>query len=134
MDDVLAQYKALGLPGCIGSMDCTHLHWDKCPTNLTNLCTGKEGFPSLSFEVIVDHNRRIHHCTPGYYGSHNDQTISKYDLYAASIEVYGKFSLVEYVVKDASGRQHIMKGLYLIVDGGYRQVQCYMEPHKERMS
>jgi hypothetical protein len=47
---------------------------------------------------------------------------------------YGNFNLVEYVVKDGSGRQHIMKGLYLIVDGGYRQVQCYMEPHKERMS
>jgi hypothetical protein len=24
-------YEKLGLPGCIGSVDCVHIRWDKCP-------------------------------------------------------------------------------------------------------
>jgi len=43
---IMDEYAALGLPGCVGSMDCTHLHWDKCPSTIANLCTGKP------FEVI----------------------------------------------------------------------------------
>jgi hypothetical protein len=41
LDRVLSIYEVLGLPGAIGSMDCTHIWWDKCPVELTNSCKGK---------------------------------------------------------------------------------------------
>ena len=66
LKDVMNIYSSLGLPGCVGSMDVTHLHWNKCPSSIANLCTGKEGFPSIAFEVVVGHNKLIHHCTRGY--------------------------------------------------------------------
>ena len=53
----MAIYEQLGLVGCLGSMDCTHIHLNKCPTWLTAMCTGKEGFPTLSFNCVVDHLR-----------------------------------------------------------------------------
>jgi hypothetical protein len=37
---VLNIYEVLGLPGAVGSMDCTHVWWDKCPVELTNSCKG----------------------------------------------------------------------------------------------
>jgi hypothetical protein len=33
---------------CIGSTDCIHVKWDRCPVELTNLCKGKEGYPIMS--------------------------------------------------------------------------------------
>jgi hypothetical protein len=33
-------YEKLGLPGCIGSMDCTHVLWHRCPKVIRNVCTG----------------------------------------------------------------------------------------------
>ena len=33
-------YEKLGLPGCIGSMDCTHILWHRCPKLIRNTCTG----------------------------------------------------------------------------------------------
>ena len=45
----MAHYAALGIPGGMGSLDCTHVHWDKCPKWMKNLCVGKEGSPPLRF-------------------------------------------------------------------------------------
>jgi hypothetical protein len=45
------QYAKVVLPGCVGSIDCTHVGVDRMPAGLKNLLTGKEGYPTLSFEV-----------------------------------------------------------------------------------
>ena len=50
---VTDQYQAVGLPGCCGSIDCTHCGVDKMPVGLKTLLIGKEGYPTLSFEVRV---------------------------------------------------------------------------------
>ena len=47
------QYQRCGLPGCCGSIDCTHVGVDKMPIGIKNLLIGKEGFPALAFEVSV---------------------------------------------------------------------------------
>lgn len=31
---VMNKYESLGLPGAIGSVDCTHIRWDMCPASL----------------------------------------------------------------------------------------------------
>jgi len=48
-------YRFCGLPGCIGSVDGVHVHWENCPVQLANWCKGKEGHPSLVYEVVCDH-------------------------------------------------------------------------------
>lgn len=40
LDQVRLVYEKLGLPGCIGSMDCTHILWHRCPILMRNNCTG----------------------------------------------------------------------------------------------
>lgn len=40
LDEVRKVYEKLGLPGCVGSMDCTHILWHRCPKVIRNNCTG----------------------------------------------------------------------------------------------
>jgi hypothetical protein len=68
LEKVIEVYRKLGFPGALGSMDCTHVKWDKCPVYLQNFCKDKNGNHSLVFQVVVDHSRRIHY-------------VSKYKLY-----------------------------------------------------
>jgi hypothetical protein len=28
---VVGEYSSRGFPGCIGSVDCVHIGWDRCP-------------------------------------------------------------------------------------------------------
>ena len=60
LDFVVEGYRRAGLPGCVGSMDCTHVLWDKAAKKVANQCKKSRCAKTWSFEVVVDHNRRIH--------------------------------------------------------------------------
>ena len=53
-DKVEEIFRHMGFPGCIGSMDVTHIFWDKVPEKLRFLCKGKEGKPSVAFQAVVE--------------------------------------------------------------------------------
>eukprot|EP00961_Rhodomonas_salina_P045403 609860-Rhodomonas_salina.1 len=61
---VLGLYASHGFPGCIGSVDCVHVPWDRCQAWLRSLYCGKEGFPMISYKVVVSHDGRILSVTP----------------------------------------------------------------------
>ena len=81
LDALVDVYRRMGFPGCVGSMDVTHIFWDKCPKRLRFLCKGKEGIPSLAFQAVVEHSRRIQHISKPFYGATNDITITYQDTY-----------------------------------------------------
>ena len=56
---VMETYRRLGLPGAIGSTDGVHLSWLGCPASEKNLHTGKEGNPTVVYNVTVDHMKKI---------------------------------------------------------------------------
>ncbi len=65
-DDLLRvteKYASMGFPGCVGSTDCVHFFWDRCPHNVRFLHSGKEGKPTVAYSMIVDHMRRIRSVT-----------------------------------------------------------------------
>lgn len=72
-------YERLGLPGCLGSLDGTKIEWDKCPSEASNLCSGKEKSPTLGFQCIVNHSRQIYHISPYFVGSATDITMFYWD-------------------------------------------------------
>jgi hypothetical protein len=60
------QYEEEGFPGCIGSMDCVHIFWDRCPAGLRSVCkNGKNKHPSVVFQAIVDHEKKFLSLTEG---------------------------------------------------------------------
>ena len=118
-------YEQLGLPGCLGSMDATHVFWNKCPTGLTHLCTGKEGRPTIAFNCIVDYLRYIHHVSTAFFGATNDITITKNDQYTRSI-MQGLYTNYEFFVFGDRGKLNRCKGGWILVDGGYPKVSCFV--------
>jgi hypothetical protein len=131
LDRVLESYRRLGLPGCIGSMDCTHIHWRQCWKEKATQCTGKEGYPTLSFQVVVDHSRMIRHCSSFYYGATNDISISNTDPFCLHLR-RGKFRDVEYELIDKNGTIRSYKGGWLVVDGGYLKLSVFIDPQHRR--
>jgi hypothetical protein len=132
---VMNTYSRLGFPGAVGSIECTHILWSKCPVSITNLCKGKEKYPSLSFEAVVDHDGYIHSCTKGFFGTCTDKMIVVNDPYAKDIN-QGKYKDVVFSLYNAEGRFMTFKGCYLISDCGYTQKWMFQLPllnaHDER--
>mmetsp|Transcript_43187 Transcript_43187/g.97608 ORF Transcript_43187/g.97608 Transcript_43187/m.97608 type:complete len:160 (-) Transcript_43187:107-586(-) len=60
-------------------MDVVHVAWGMCPSALSNLCTGKEGYPSIAYTAICEHAGRAFAVLPGAYGASNDQTIVSFN-------------------------------------------------------
>jgi Plant transposon protein len=75
----LAVYARLGFPGAIGSVDCTHVRWLRCPAQLQNTYSGKEKRATVAYEVTVNHSGRCLLTSVGHPGSRNDKTTVKTD-------------------------------------------------------
>ena len=138
---VLDVYQRLGFPGCIGSMDCTHVRWLCCPTEIANLCIGKEGFPTLSFQVVVDHARQINHVSVSGFGTMHDINMCTVDVIVRNdkyglLDRRGKsrnlYKEVEFVVYDKDGHAVKIRGAYLITDGGYEGLSIFVNPNISR--
>jgi hypothetical protein len=133
LQEVLKVYARLGLPGAMGSMDCSHIHWGKCPKEIKFACKGKEKYPSLAFLTIVDHFRRIWHCSRHFFGAANDLQIANNDPMSVKI-MSGILRDVEYFVYNTHGDKELVKGGYLITDGGFQKLSCFIDPDHHRIS
>ena len=142
MERVLAVYTRLGFPGCLGSMDCTHVRWLRCPFHLLNSCHGKEGFPTLAFQVLVDHGRQIRHVSQSFYGAMNDINVCRVDpivrddthgLLSGDGNNRNRYKEVEFTVYDKDGQPIVIRGAYIITDGGYEPLAIFVNPNVSRM-
>jgi hypothetical protein len=91
-DDLLRTmetYRVLGMPGAIGSVDCTHVRLQRCSKTLRWLCTGKESYPS--FLVVADLFRRVLYVGDACFGASSDKTISRNDSLINSFKT-GRFT------------------------------------------
>ena len=130
---ILEIYRRLGMPGAVGSLDGTTFWWLRCPEYLRHECLGKDPDPSLGFHVVCDFTRFIHYCSGWFYGGVNDITKTKNDPYPRSI-MQGLYNNIEYVLYDKDGIPYIVQGGYIIVDGGYIEIPCFMNPVKRTMN
>lgn len=79
------QFERLGLPGCIGCIDGTHIYWDCCPYDYYNVMKGKEGRPSVNFQMVVDNERRLLSVSDNYFGTTHDATMLQSDSFSKSV-------------------------------------------------
>ena len=63
--------------GAIGSVDCTHTYWGRCPALFSNTYSGKEKKPTVSYEVTVNYSGRVLYISTGHPRSRNDKIIVK---------------------------------------------------------
>lgn len=135
-DKIMETFSKVGFPGAMGSMDVTHFRWLACPKGEYNFCKGKYPFPTLAVQALVDHNRRILFLSDLYDGRENDKNITANEDFTYDI-MNGKFNRVKYKLYDTEGVARWCEGGYIIVDGGYQNISCFVDPlhdangHKE---
>jgi hypothetical protein len=61
--------------GLLGSLDCTHTFWKKCPKAWQGLYKTKELKPLKVLEAFADYELFLWHASYGYTGTLNDNTI-----------------------------------------------------------
>ncbi|CAN0513567.1 unnamed protein product, partial [Discosporangium mesarthrocarpum] len=96
-----------------------HVRWDKAPASRAVYYTGKEGFPSIAYQVTVDHTGRALAVTAGFAVATNDKTIIRYDPSVDRAKTHEAYTQTEYTLVDSEGREVSEKGAYLIIDRGY---------------
>jgi hypothetical protein len=68
LDGVLKSCSRCDFVGCIGSIDCVHMGWDKCPSEWRPLFVGKEGCPSIVCQVKCGNHHNIQAVSQGASG------------------------------------------------------------------
>lgn len=124
-----AEYRVAGFPGCICSVDCVHVRVWGVSSNLKQVSTGKEKFPSRVFEAAVNHRGIIVSATKGFYGSVSDKSIVKFDGAMMAMK-NGMYDENKYNVYDDEGRTITVNGAYNLCDNGYHKWSTMMEPSK----
>jgi hypothetical protein len=127
---VVSKYTRMGFPGCVGSTDCVHFYWDRCPHNVRHLFLGKEGKPTVAYSLIADHTRRIRSLTIGNPGARNDKSISQYDKSIQDIRGKRLYQDEVFHLYDEHGQLTPHYGLYLLCDGGYHKWRIMQCPNK----
>jgi hypothetical protein len=126
---VVEPYERCFLPGCGGSVDVVHVKWGHCPAGDVNRCTGKEGYPSLAFEVVTGFNRQILGVSQAHFGTRNDKHIVRSDPTINSVRT-GWYRKVRWRWYDEDGNEREDTGIYFICDGGYIRWPELICPYK----
>lgn len=107
------------LPGCMGSIDCVHVPWPKAIASLRSWYVGKEGIPTVAFQVIVDHSRKILSVSQPHPGSLNDKTIATMDSNLHAVRNLPLYTTFPWKALEAPSSDKFMHGVYFVCDGGY---------------
>ena len=127
---VVGLYERIGLPGCVGSVDCVHLVWDKCPAGYLSQCKGKEKHATLAFQAVVLHTKRILALSQFFAGATNDKSIARYDSAIQKIRTKSEALVgLEWGAFGQDGVERRQKGAYYICDGGYHYWQELIAPY-----
>jgi hypothetical protein len=119
------EYAMAGLPGCLGSQDATHIGMRRCQYRLRQYHNSyKLPMPTRTYNLTVNHRRRILSSTRGHPGRWNDKTLVLYDSLSTDLRDGRKYSDVEFELLERDPHTNDIKtvrytGVWLIVDNGY---------------
>ena len=122
LSKVMSPYKAVGLPGAIGSVDVTHVKLGRAPSQMKFELTGKEGYASYGYQAIVSHDGLLLAACGGFHGATNDKTIVRMDPAMLAIRDRELYKSLPYRLRNLQGEEYDERGAYIICDGGYLQV------------
>lgn len=82
----MKEFMMAGMPGCVGSMDATHITMWVCGHNLCNhRLGGKSKFTTRSYNMNVNYRRRMLHSTCSGPGCWNDKMMVMFDKFVKGI-------------------------------------------------
>jgi len=123
--NILARNAERGLPGCLGSLDCSHWQWSACPRGRAGTYQGRDGQRSIVIEAICDEDSWIYHIFAGCPGSLNDINV----LYQSPLYmnvITGKWPPRDFPFT-VNGNTRTL--LYYLVDGIYPRFALFVAPY-----
>lgn len=136
LSDCEQEFHIAGLPGCVGSTDARHIVIDRCLYKLRQLHLGyKLLFTSRTYNLTVNHRRRILNTTSGHPSRFNDKSLICYDDFVQSLK-NGKYdNQHEVEMYDFNDDNEVIVkkycGCYVIVDNGYLRWSMTIPPIKK---
>jgi Plant transposon protein len=127
--------ESAGFHGCVASTDATQVTMIRCPVSRGNEHRGpKETLPARTYNISVNHRRKILHTTTGHPSRWNDKTLSHFDVFIKSIKdgnilADHQFSLLERNGNNILQRKY--RGCWIMCDNGYQKWSCLMSPIKD---
>jgi uncharacterized protein YbcV (DUF1398 family) len=92
---------------------------DACPVSLQSSCKGKEKYPTLVFQAVVSHTKKVLSISGMQYGTKNDKTSSKSNATILRTckdgDILQESSFNHYLADRSEAEE---KGYQYIVDGG----------------
>ena len=117
------------IPGMMGSLDMTKVHWKKCPSAWKGQFQGREKIASIGLEAVVDTNLWFWHAAFGFPGTLNDINVwERSSLYESMIDGRHEELDFEYMVDG-----EVFDKLLYLVDGIYPPLTRFLssesDPH-----
>ena len=134
---VSSEYTSSGFPGCIGSMDATHVEHSRISHNSRQAhLSFKLPFTARSYNIVTDHRRRILGTISGHPARWNDKSLVKFDEIAMDLHE-GKgimsdfeFELYDYEDENQTEKKVKYRGAWILVDNGYLNWGVTIPPMK----
>ena len=83
----ICEFHKAGFQGCVSSTDATHVSLENCSYRLKHIHKGyKLSLSSRTYNISVNHRRRILHSTSGHPASWNDKTLQHFDTFMEGIK------------------------------------------------
>ena len=118
-----------GVPGMIGSLDCSQTHWKNCPKQSHGSYVGKEKKPCIVLESVCDYNLYFWYASYGYCGALNDVNI----LYLSPLLenlLNGSFEKMEKDIVPFTLANEEFRQCYLLTDGIYPRFSRFVKAKK----
>ena len=103
------------IPGMMGLLDVTKVHWKNCPTAWKGQFQGREKYTGLGLEAVVDNSLWFWHAAFGFPGTLNDINIwERSSLFESMINGEHDNLDFDYVVDEEvfSKLFHLVNGIY----------------------
>lgn len=123
------EMKLAGFDRCVGSVDATHVGMMQCPYVRWNQHKGpKESLPARTYNIVVNHRRRILHSTSGHPSRWNDKTLTMFDNFLMGLRTGNILDDNIFKLKTNNNREIKFKGGWLLCDNGYPPWSCLIPP------
>jgi len=130
----VAEFEMAGMPGTPGSSDATSIIHEQCAWRLRRLHKGgKSKHPTRTYNITVNHRRRILGSTKGHPGSWNDKTVVLFDTFIKAIKRGDILQDNIFELLEKRGDEIVKvkyRGIWIVVDNGYHAWSITIPPFK----